>query len=102
MDSRAGRANSLGSRLWIVAVLTQAHRGNSEQAANMVGEMTLVGKAGFHGNLADGQLSFAQECLGAVHPPPDHILMKGHSDGLAKRRIAVRNGTTLHATEHLE
>ena len=89
MDSRAGRANSLGSRLWIVAVLTQAHRGNSEQAANMVGEMTLVGKAGFNGNLADGQLSFTQQRLSAVHPAADHVLMNGHSDRFAERHIAV-------------
>ena len=75
-----------GSRLWIVAVLTQAHGGNSQQAPNVVGEMTLVGKTG---NLADRQISFTKKRLRAVHPAPDHVLMNGHSDRLAKRRVAV-------------
>src|ERR1039457_2595854 len=95
LDLRCSQSTAL-------AVLPQAQRRHSEQTADMVGEMTLVGKTGLNRDLANGQMAFSKKRLRMLHPALDHVLMHRHSDGFAERGVAVGNTHTGYPGDLLE
>ena len=68
----------------------------------MVGEMTLVCKTGFGGNLADGKMTFRKKSLGVVDAALDHVLMNRHADGFAECRVTVGYAHTSYPGDFFE
>src|SRR5262249_34130712 len=77
--SGAGKHEQPQSPCWRVDIfaLADAARGNSGEAAQVPCKMALVGETCFQRHLANGEASFSQQALGALHAPANYILVDG-------------------------